>query len=84
VYTTCGFQVSGKKVGWKMSRSGFPTAEEFVTAWSLSRSVSEVCRRLNGDGFGEMSRKVVCRWAKTFRELGIPLKRMMCVSADGQ
>lgn len=67
-----------------MSRNGYPTAEEFVTAWSLCRTVGEVCRALVRRGHHRMSRRVVCRWARTFRELGIPLKRMLCVRTDGR
>lgn len=55
---------------------GFPTPEVFVEVWEGSASLWVVSCRLLTLGYFKMTIRVVRRWARTFRETGVRLKRM--------
>jgi hypothetical protein len=54
---------------------GFPSSELFVLVWDDLTSTAKVSGRLLRDGYFRMDLKTVRRWVKTFRELGIELRK---------
>lgn len=54
----------------------YPTAEIFVEKWELADSPEDVSSGLLESGYRKMNVSAVLRWAKTFREVGIHLKKM--------
>ena len=60
-----------------MSKNGgFASDEDFVRAWQVSSSLTEVSVRLNKKGFKRMTPQRVRLWGLVFREVGVRLKKI--------